>query len=58
MVYYDHRHEAKSYTSDIEKDMYAFLSSILAPRREICILFNTRVLITTTVLNPWHIPET
>ena len=25
MVYYDHRHEAKSYTSDIEKDVYASL---------------------------------
>ena len=24
MVYYGHRHEAKSYTGDIEKDMYAF----------------------------------
>ena len=23
MVYYGHRHEAKSYTGDIEKDMYA-----------------------------------
>ena len=28
MACYDHRHEAKSYTSDIEKDMYAFSPSL------------------------------
>jgi hypothetical protein len=35
MVYYEHSHEAKSYTSDIEKDMYV----PLAPHRY---LNNTR----------------
>jgi hypothetical protein len=29
MVYYDHRHEAKSYTGDIEKDMYAFFPALV-----------------------------
>lgn len=28
MLYYDHRHEAKSYTSDVEKDMYALLPAL------------------------------
>jgi TatD DNase family protein len=41
-VYYDHRHEAKSYTSDIEKDMYAFPPP-LSCRVAICVFCLTRV---------------
>jgi len=41
MVYYNYRHEAKSYTGDIEKDMYGSFSPL--SRRVSCVFCLTRL---------------